>query len=414
MLRAQKKITVDELTNNVGNIVTVCDRIVDGRFLQTSADKITLLNIGGRFPYQKLTIVIPAESRGVFPSAPELFFPNKTVCITGKVELFREKPQIRLSSANNITDAAGTAFVSSNNGAPLASNPTNATTSAPNNPTPPAGAQPRAERRIDEPNAKRGERLRPIPQENLLGEPTAIKQTFEAGFSFGMMHGLADIGRKKSAIFPTNVDWKKTNANASIFAGVGFTEKLGARLELTFGRIEGDDKNGKYGRNMTYRTNILEFAAMGEYAPFAGTSIMPYAIAGVGLFHFKPQVNYNGTWVNAQPLRLEGQGFNEFPERRKYKTTQASLPVGMGLKSRFSPRTTFKLEWLYRFTSTDYLDDASTFGIDPTLFVKYLPAGQAGVASALTNANARGIQRGGSAKDHFLTMNAKLAFTLRR
>jgi hypothetical protein len=66
---SQKKILIDEAINNLGEMVTICDKIVDARYLQGSPGKFTLLNVGARFPNQKLTIVINENSRSNFPLA---------------------------------------------------------------------------------------------------------------------------------------------------------------------------------------------------------------------------------------------------------------------------------------------------------------------------------------------------------
>jgi len=59
-----------------------------------SNQKLTLLNVGAAFPNQVFTIVIDNELRAKFETAPETFFLDKDVCVTGKVSLYRDAPQI--------------------------------------------------------------------------------------------------------------------------------------------------------------------------------------------------------------------------------------------------------------------------------------------------------------------------------
>lgn len=54
----------------------------------------TLLNLGAAFPSQLLTVVIWEDLRNQMKNKPEEYYLNKQICITGKVELYKEKPQV--------------------------------------------------------------------------------------------------------------------------------------------------------------------------------------------------------------------------------------------------------------------------------------------------------------------------------
>jgi hypothetical protein len=84
--------------------------------------------------------------------------------------------------------------------------------------------------------------------------------------------------------------------------------------------------------------------------------------------------------VELKPLRLEGQGFAEHPDRKEYSLNQTALLMGGGFKYYLKESMYIGFEILHRKTFTDYLDDVSTKYIDPNLFDNYLPADQAVIA----------------------------------
>jgi hypothetical protein len=388
---SQKKITPDEAINNIGETVTICDKIVDARYLESSPGKFTLLNMGGRFPNQKVTIVINQINRNNFPLRPEVLYLNKTLCVSGKLSLYKQKPQIQISNPGDI---------SVNDASEIVSTP--ATATAPNTQVPTID-----NKRKSGPSA-------------LIRPPLIYTSnvTYEVGLSVGTMNAATDVGRKKSSIFlPSTVDWKSTKGNVSIYAGILFKNIVGARLEMTYGRVAGSDENGLYtDRNLSYRSKIFEIAAIGEYFPLRDRKLLPYAMAGIGVFSFNPQAKYKNDWVDLKPLHTEGEGFSEYADRPEYSLTGVCLPFGLGVRYELSNMMNFRLEGLYRYTFTDYLDDVSRTYIDPALFTKYLSASEAAMAAALSKSNVQAPlahARGGvKTKDKYFTINIKLGVKL--
>jgi hypothetical protein len=91
---AQQQIKIEELSQHIGDSVTVCKKIYGGIFLEKSKGTPTFLNAGGSYPDAPLTIVIWPAAREQFATAPEVFYKNKEVCISGKVILYKDKPEI--------------------------------------------------------------------------------------------------------------------------------------------------------------------------------------------------------------------------------------------------------------------------------------------------------------------------------
>lgn len=100
---AQKEITIGELSQHVGDSVTVCTKIYGGIFLDRSKDSLTLINAGGSYPNAPLTLVIRINARKTFKEAPEVFYKDKDVCVVGKIVLYRDKPQIELYDEKQLT-----------------------------------------------------------------------------------------------------------------------------------------------------------------------------------------------------------------------------------------------------------------------------------------------------------------------
>ncbi|GEO08319.1 hypothetical protein [Segetibacter aerophilus] len=93
---AQTKISVDSVKAYIGKTVTVCSRVYGVKELE----KVNFVNIGGAYPNSPLTVVIFAKDKNAFKSLPE--YDNKNVCVTGKVEDYKGKPQIVITKPDEI------------------------------------------------------------------------------------------------------------------------------------------------------------------------------------------------------------------------------------------------------------------------------------------------------------------------
>jgi micrococcal nuclease len=86
-------LTAHQASAHVGEVRTVCDRVSSTRFLR-SGRRPTFLNLGHPYPEQDLTVVIWGEDRPLFGRAPEEQYRNRRICVTGRIELYRDQPQI--------------------------------------------------------------------------------------------------------------------------------------------------------------------------------------------------------------------------------------------------------------------------------------------------------------------------------
>ena len=156
-------------------------------------------------------------------------------------------------------------------------------------------------------------------------------------------------------------------------AGAGiryrFDNRWSLRVEVSYGQIGVDEDYNKL-RNLSFRSDILEGAVLGEFnfAPFGPGATerlwTPYIFGGVGVFHFNPMARYTlgdgeEHWAELQPLCTEGQGSTLYPDRKMYQLYQFCLPFGVGVKVRLGKVFSLAAEYGFRKTWTDYLDDVS-------------------------------------------------------
>jgi hypothetical protein len=98
---AQTSIKLDEVSRHIGDSVTVCGIVADMRYFENSKNKPTFLNIGDKYPKQKITVVIWENVRTQFTGKPE-DLKDKVICITGRIILYKEKPEIVIDNPGQI------------------------------------------------------------------------------------------------------------------------------------------------------------------------------------------------------------------------------------------------------------------------------------------------------------------------
>jgi len=272
--------------------------------------------------------------------------------------------------------------------------------------------------------------------------------TFEAGISSGPMNCLTDIGGRKGkgAAGFKDLNLNTTKFAGGIYFGALYKHFLGFRLEGTRGMVQAYDSLlkgvkstaaiGRYNRNLSFRSPITEVSLLTEFYPIAfyknfdpelpPSSLSPYILGGVGYFHFNPQANLNGQWIDLRPLHTEGEGFAEYPNSKEYNLNQINLSYGFGLAYEISAKFDIKIEYVSRILFTDYLDDVHGRYIDPSVFSKYLSGTQLadalilsdrGRPDALPNENTNhpgGIRGDPNDNDSYFSVNIKVGYIIGR
>jgi hypothetical protein len=234
----------------------------------------------------------------------------------------------------------------------------------------------------------------------------------ELGVAGGIMNCMTDIGGSKNSQnkYLRDITFKKSHFTGGVYLAGVYKDFLAVRLDYNFGKVEAIDSLlkgathpsavGRYERNLSFRSNIREIALNVEVHPLYFTDytakgtepprFSPYVFAGLGWMGFDPEANIDDRWVRLEPLRLEGQGFSEYPDRKRYKTGAIVIPFGIGVKYEWTQLLTLRLEINRRYTATDYLDDASEGPwVKPELFYQYLQPTQADLAVRLYNRSAK-------------------------
>lgn len=234
----------------------------------------------------------------------------------------------------------------------------------------------------------------------------------EVGLGLGPSFFLGDLGgaRGIGKPFVRDLDIPLTKFSKGIYINIYPSEFIGFRLAVNHSYLEGDDNEvnleggrefSRWRRNQYFQSEILEgyfgieiypTVLLENYDGLEG-KFRPYGITGIGMFHFNPKGYYypdpnnpdNKQLVELKPLRLEGQGMAEYPDREEYPLTQLEIPMGGGFKYYVREHWYIGLEVLHRKTFTDYIDDVSTKYIDPIYFQNYLDPSLVPVAVQLHN-----------------------------
>jgi hypothetical protein len=249
----------------------------------------------------------------------------------------------------------------------------------------------------------------------------AQQSKFELGFTYGPSNFLGDLGGNagKGAGFLKDLTPSLTHFMTGFHAGYCPHEYIHFRFSANVGKVEGADslikgvggyEEARKTRDQHFRSNIREAFFAAEIYPTAFLweddpedlthKIRPYAVLGVGVFHFNPQAQYvhpdgSRTWVDLKPLRTEGQGMSQYPDRKEYKLTQLNIPYGVGIQYFLNDNIALSFEIINRKTFTDYIDDVSTRYISNDDFYAYFGEGTEQAKMAIQMANKTAFANGG-------------------
>jgi hypothetical protein len=95
------KITAAEAKDHVGEIRTVCGKVVSTHYASGSKGQPTFLNLDEPYPKEVFTILIWGNDRAKF-GTPETKYKDAKVCVTGKITSHREKPEIMATEPSQI------------------------------------------------------------------------------------------------------------------------------------------------------------------------------------------------------------------------------------------------------------------------------------------------------------------------
>jgi DNA/RNA endonuclease YhcR with UshA esterase domain len=99
---AQKEIKLEELKDHIGDSVILQGKISEVHYLESAKNKPTLINIGGVYPNQLLTIVIREDVRSQLHLTPSSKDIGNKVWVAGKIEVYNNKLQIVIRQPKQI------------------------------------------------------------------------------------------------------------------------------------------------------------------------------------------------------------------------------------------------------------------------------------------------------------------------
>jgi DNA/RNA endonuclease YhcR with UshA esterase domain len=88
------EVPVAEAGRHVGELARVCGQVASVAHMASVNGQPTFLNLDRPYPDQVFTVVIWGRSRSRFDSPPERFYDGKSICVTGRIDTYRGKPQI--------------------------------------------------------------------------------------------------------------------------------------------------------------------------------------------------------------------------------------------------------------------------------------------------------------------------------
>jgi hypothetical protein len=251
----------------------------------------------------------------------------------------------------------------------------------------------------------------------------AVVHEGEIGFSVGAAQYFGDLN--------PNPRFNTPNLAASAFFRKNFGTYVALRVAGSYAFLAYSDRYNTYNefmyrRNLSFNSNIWELALQGDfnffkYIPGSETHrFTPYVTFGIGLFNYNPYTYYQGQKVYLRQLGTEGEGSATYPNMKTYGSMAVCFPLGVGVKYSLNRKVNIGLEVLYRFTTTDYIDDvSSTYA--PNAQPQTLPNGQMTLWYALQDRSyetgerigIQGRQRGYSnQKDSYLTAQFTVSFNL--
>ena len=98
---AQTRIDPSQSKAYVGKSVTVCGKIYGSYQSLRSKGQPTFLDMGGKYPNATFTVLVWGDDLSKFDYSLNSLV-EKTVCVTGLIKLYRDKPEIIVSDPSQI------------------------------------------------------------------------------------------------------------------------------------------------------------------------------------------------------------------------------------------------------------------------------------------------------------------------
>jgi len=271
----------------------------------------------------------------------------------------------------------------------------------------------------------------------------------EVFFTFGISNFLGDLGgRDKQGSDYTPLDLNFNQSKLAI--GIGGRYKLERWLNVagkfSYLRVSGDDAATndvyRHNRNLNFKSNIFELTGRLEagyqssrrssnkygirrnYGRMRNITHNLFFFIGIGGFYYNPYGRGpDGKMVALRPLHTEGQTLAGGPS--EYSNFSVCIPVGAYYKVSINKMWSIGIEFCYRKTFTDYIDDVGSRYFDKTKLAAQPGIGALSAYMSDPNlgqiygfsapaADGTPAQRGDKQKDAYLSLEFTLSYTFKK
>jgi len=199
----------------------------------------------------------------------------------------------------------------------------------------------------------------------------AKAQTSEIGLCGGVSFYMGDLNPK--GVF------KGSRPAGGVLYRYNISPRWAFKANILFGSLEASDAkmSGDLARNLSFRSPLSEISAQIElnfmrlFNEKGENPFSPYLFVGAALFSVNPQAEMGNVWYDLQSLGTEGQELNikdpktgVLYDQKRHSLTSFSIPFGLGMRVNFLKYYCVGLEWGFRKTFTDYIDDVSGKYVD--------------------------------------------------
>lgn len=247
----------------------------------------------------------------------------------------------------------------------------------------------------------------------------------------GMSNYLGELGggSGEGRLWLLDLEISQFRACYSLSYRFNIAYRSALRFTGFYGEVRGSDElsgdERRSYRNLSFQSKIYEGGFVYDFfiirakpghvynikgvQGMRGFPIEVIAYGGAAAFYFEPKSD--GTPL--RPLRTEGQGLEGGPSQ--YAPISISFPAGVQVNYTYKMWLKFGLDINYRYTLTDYLDDASTKYYDNTKLLNEIGAQSAIYADRTDGSNpgwsAAGSPRGNPKNmDHFFSVSAIVSY----
>ncbi|MBA3662786.1 MAG: hypothetical protein H0W61_01070 [Bacteroidetes bacterium] len=268
----------------------------------------------------------------------------------------------------------------------------------------------------------------------------------EVFVTMGTANFLGDLGGRSKIgtdYSPVDLNFQETRTSFGLAYRYKILRWLNIASKFNYLIVRGNDaltaEPFRHNRNLNFKSNIFELSGRIEIGWQSQKTGNRYGIkrtlnrrmksnnqciflfAGIGGFYYNPKGYGPSGYVSLKPLHTEGQGLAGGP--KQYTNYSVCIPLGIYYKATFQKVWTVGIEFAWRKTFTDYIDDVSSRYYDnASISAAYGPLAaqmadpSLGVIQGATLPDGSGVaaQRGDIQKDSYVTLELTVGYIFKQ